>query len=356
MSRTIALIIVLGSLGCLRQHHDDDGGGGDGSFLDAIDYRDDLATHPGCSTAGLAYAPAQIPGFACAAHEYTTNDDGTSPIVLLIHGNSDSPRGWETSSNPSCDPQGADEGAPMLAERLAAAGRKVIALDMRTDLVDDPAGNNDTENAAKNMSHGWGTPLAEHFIRSVLDAFPDRHIQIVGFSFGVTVARDALRRLDVDEGYAVWPRVDDVVLLAGGNHGVSTFALCATNPTMRGAVTCEMGDRAAYSPTPFLAALNGPEGAWETPCHDGTAAFGRDVCDAHSVAYTTVVMKDIDEGTQQDPFVSQASSALDGADNETVDLTDFDQSDYFFCGLFKDHYGAARSQAALAIVLAALGA
>lgn len=336
-------------------HIDDQFGDGDGDTggnpaPDAIDYRD-LASHPGCSTAGLDYAAASIPGYTCAAKDYTTNEDTSKPIVLLIHGNSDGPEGWESSTDTTCDPIGPMQGAPMLAEQLADAGYKTLAIDMRPDLGDDPAGNNDTENAAQNMDHGWGVPLTQHFIKSVLEAYPDRQVSLIGFSFGVTTIRDALRRLDVNDGYPVWERIDDVLLLAGGNHGVSTYHLCGANPTMRGEVTCEMGDRAAYSPTPFMQSLNGSGGAFETPCGQGNNAFGRDVCGGHAVDYTTIVMQDIQGGTQQDLFVSESSAYLSGADNQTIGLNDFDQSDYFFCGLFKNHYGAARSAAALNIIL-----
>jgi pimeloyl-ACP methyl ester carboxylesterase len=348
------LLPVVSTLACLAPPRPpEEVPGGTGPYADAIEYRA-LEEHPGCSTADLSYTPASIPGFQCAAKEYTTNEDTTKPIVILVHGNSDTPKGWESNTDPACDPAGPMQGAPMLAERLAQAGHKVIALDLRTAKVDDPAGNNDTENAAKNMSHGWGVPLAQHLIASVLDAYPGRQVSVVGFSFGATVVRDALRRLDVNDGVALWPRLQDVVLLAGGNHGVSTFPLCSSNPTMRGKVTCEMGDRAAFAPTPFLSALNGPEGAWETPCGASGDAFGRDVCEGHVVDYTTIVMEDIPGGTQQDTFVSEASSALAGAQNRTIGLGDFDTSDYFFCGLFKDHYGAARSSAALDIIVDAL--
>ncbi|MBX2804185.1 MAG: hypothetical protein KTR31_41375 [Myxococcales bacterium] len=322
---------------------------------DAIDYRDDLAAHPGCSTAGLAYTAATIPGYTCAAKEYVGTEDTDKPVVVLIHGNSDTPSSWETYDSGGLCPKGANEGADMVTERLVADGYRVIAADMRFDLVDDPAGNNDTENTAKNMDHGWGVPIAQHLIGSVLEAYPDRQVSIIGFSFGVTVARDAVRRLAINDEVAVFERIDDMILLAGANHGVSTFFLCGVNPTMRGEVTCEMGDRAAYSPTPFLTPLNGPEGAFETPCSDGTSAFGRpDACNGHSVDYTTVVMEDLPGGEQQDLFVSEASSYLEGADNQTIGLNDFDESNYFFCGLFANHYGAARSIPALDIIDARL--
>jgi pimeloyl-ACP methyl ester carboxylesterase len=319
---------------------DDDGGGAE----DAIEYRDDLDSHPGCSSAGMTYSPASIPGYACAAKAYAGAGDPGKPVVILVHGNSDTPAEWERFEG----------GDPMLSEQLIAAGYKVVALDLRIDLVDDPQANNDTENAARNVDHGWTVPLTQALIGAVLDGEPDRQIALIGFSLGVTTIRDALRRMHLaaDDPAALWSRIDDVVLLAGANHGVSSFPrLCGKNPTMRGKVACEMGHRDAYSPTDFLVPLNGPSGAWETPCSDGASAFGdADVCGGHTVAYTTVVMKDIAMGSYQDEFVSEASAALDGADNRLLELTDVDTSGYFFGGLLQNHYGSARSAAALAIV------
>jgi hypothetical protein len=143
--------------------------------------------------------------------------------------------------------------------------------------------------------------------------------------------------------------------MAGANHGVSSFPLCSTNPTMRGTVVCEMGDRASYSPTYFTKPLNGPSGEFETPCGDGEMAFGESVCDGATVEYTTVVMEDLPGGEQQDLFVSEASAALKGADNRTLGLNDFDKTNYFFCGLFKNHYGATRNEVALGFVAEKLG-
>lgn len=324
---------------------DDDG---TWSLDDAIEYRA-LSSHPGCTTAGLDYAPANIPGFDCAAKAYPlpagVTEDRDAPIVLLIHGNSDAPEAWERF----------EDGAPMLAERLTERGLRVYALDLRIDRVDDPQGNNDTENAARNVDHGWAVPLTQHLIEAVLAAEPDRQLSLVGFSLGVTTIRDALRRIHVAGEVTLWPRLDDVVLLAGANHGVSSFArLCGKNPTMRGRVACEMGSRDNYAPTDFNLALNGPDHAYETPCGDGATAYGDDVCAGHRVAYTTVVMRDIANGSYQDEFVSEASAALAGADNRRLELTDVDESGYFFGGLLKNHYGASRSAAALAIALEVL--
>ena len=123
---------------------------------------------------------------------------------------------------------------------------------------------------------------------------------------------------------------------------------------MRGRVACEMGARDNYSPTDFSLALNGPDHAYETPCSDGETAYGDAACAGHTVHYTTVVMKDITNGSYQDEFVSEASTALEGADNRLIELTDTDDSGYFFGGLLKNHYGASRSAAARDIALEVL--
>ncbi len=327
--------------------------GGDGglAMVDTISYRDNLALHAGCSTAGLTYVPAVIPGYQCAAKAYPlagVAEDTERPIVLLVHGNSDTPDSWERFP--------AESGAPMIAEQLTAAGMRTYAIDLRIDLNDDPQGNNDTENAARNIDHGWAVPLVEHFVEATLAAWPDRRISLVGFSLGSTVIRDALRRIHGRGEVAVFERVEDVVLLAGAHHGVSTYArLCGRNPTMRGQIACELGSRDSYAPTDFLIPLNGVGGADETPCFDGGTVYGAvDACAGNVVTYTTVVMSDIADGSYQDEFVSEASSRLDNADNHLIALSDVDESGYFFNGLLKNHYGAARSAAAVSIVVTAL--
>ncbi|MBP6629800.1 MAG: hypothetical protein KA297_10240 [Kofleriaceae bacterium] len=355
MQRTTLLTTaaaLAGAAGCFQSiptAPGDDRPGDRGSSADAITYRDELSMHPGCSTAGLTYPAADLAGFRCAAKAYPipagVSERTDGPVVLLLHGNSDTPAEWERF----------EDGAPMLAERLSAAGLRTLALDLRIDLVDDPQGNNDTENAARNVDHAWSVPLAEHFITSALAAYPDRPLALVGFSLGVTTIRDALRRLHRAGEVTLWPRLDHVILLAGANHGVSSYArLCGRNPTMRGQVACEMGSRDNFSPTDFTLAVSGVDGADEAPCHDGATAYGDAACADHQVAYTTVVMQDITDGSYQDEFVSEASAALTGADNRTVGLDDTDDSGYFFGGLLKNHYGAARSAAALDLILEVL--
>jgi Alpha/beta hydrolase family len=332
----------------------DDGGGADPAIADAIVYRDDLAAHPGCTTEELAYEHGGTASYTCASKAYPVEEeDADKPIVLLVHGNSDTPDSWQTFP--------ADSGMPMIAETLTGLGYRTYAVDLRIDKVDDPTSNNDTENAARNVDHGWATPLVQHFIASAMADEPDRRFSIVGFSLGATVVRDALRRLHIESlegGPNPWERLSDVILLAGAHHGVSTYAaLCGSNPTMRGQIACEMGARDNFSATDFMAALNGPDGAYETPCADGDSAYGTaGACGGNTVAYTTAVMRDISDGSYQDEFVSESSSALAGADNRLLELTDFDESGYFFEGLLKNHYGSCRSQAAIDVLVEALEA
>ncbi len=341
--------------------------------------------HPGCSTAGLGYTPASIPDYPCAAKLYPfpagASEDTSKPIVILVHGNSDSPDSWEPFllEAPSEEQDWVDkEMRPQLGNRLPALGYKTYAVDMRYDLVDDPpepSGDpgSPTGNTSKNMDHGWATPIAQEMIRRVIDANPDRDVSVVALSLGVTVARDAVRRLYVDYREGRWDKnpfehIDAMVMGSGGNHGVSTFAaLCGSNTTMRGIAACQFGARNTYTQTDFHKPLNGPAmptvdgefGGWyETPCADGDYAFGeRDACGGHVVRWTSITMADLPDGTQQDLFVSEHASRLyptECANNVINGLNDFDTSGYLLNGLFRNHYGSVRSETGLARVEAAL--
>ena len=337
--------------------------------------------HPGCSVTGLSYTAASIPGFTCAAREFPfpagVTEDTTKPIVILVHGNSESPNGWMKFVHP--DPASlqfpADTTArDQLAELLPAKGFRTIAIDMRTDLIDDPKSpeGSDTGNTPKNADHGWNVPLLQELVKKVAIANPDRQLSIIGFSLGATTVRDALRRLWVENADGKWDvnifsRMQDVIVASGANHGVVSFAKqCGVNLTMRGTVTCQMGQRNQYTQSAFHRPLNGPPiptetafgGWWETPCADGDYAFGkRKACGDHAVSYTTITMKDLDNGTQQDEFVSEHASRLyptKCANNVLTGLNDFDTSGYFFNGFFRNHYGAVRSNAGLAKIVATL--
>jgi hypothetical protein len=337
--------------------------------------------HPGCTTAGLMYTPASIPGFTCAARQWDfpagVSEDTQKPIVILVHGNSESPTGWMKFVHP--DPASlmfpADTTArDQLAEKLPALGFRTIGLDMRIDKIDDPKSpeGKDIGNTPKNADHGWAVPLLQDLVKKVAIAYPDRKISLVGFSLGATTVRDALRRLWAENQDGKWDinifsRVDAVVVASGTNHGVVSFAKqCGLNLTMRGTVTCEMGQRNQYTQTAFHRALNGPAihgiaefgGWWETPCANGDYAFGKKgACGGNKVAYTSITMQDLMNGTQQDEFVSEHASRLypkECANNILTGLNDFDTSGYFFNGFFRNHYGAVRSEAGIAKVVAAL--
>jgi len=339
------------------------------------------SAHPGCSAAGVMYTAASIAGYNCAARQFDfpagVTEDTAKPIVILVHGNSESPTGWMKFVHP--DPSSlmfpADTMArDQLAELLPAKGYRTIAVDMRTDLIDDPKSpeGSDTGNTPKNADHGWDVPILQELIKRVAIANPDRKISVIGFSLGATTVRDALRRLWVENQDGKWDinifsRLQDVIAASGANHGVVSFAKqCGVNLTMRGTVTCQMGQRNQYTQTAFHRPLNGPPidgetefgGWWETPCADGDYAFGkRKACGDHAVQYTTITMKDLDNGTQQDEFVSEHASRLYPkacANNIVQGLNDFDTSGYFYNGFFRNHYGAVRSNAGLAHIVATL--
>ena len=337
--------------------------------------------HPGCTSAGLMYTPASIASYSCAARQFDfpagSAEDTTKPIVILVHGNSESPNGWMkfVHADPSSLMFPADTTArDQLAEKLPKLGFRTLAVDLRTDKIDDPKSpeGKDIGNTPKNADHGWTVPLLQELIKKTAIAYPDRKISLVGFSLGATTVRDALRRLWAENQDGKWDinifsRIDVVVVASGANHGVVSFAKqCGLNLTMRGTVTCEMGQRNQYTQTAFHRALNGPPidgigefgGWWETPCANGDYAYGkRSACGGNKVSYTTITMQDLMNGTQQDEFVSEHASRLypkECANNILTGLTDFDTSGYFYNGFFRNHYGAVRSEAGLAKVVAAL--
>ncbi len=319
-----------------------------------IKYMDDLSTHPGCTTVGLAtraaadgtpagYTPAVINGgaFKCAAKDYGTpaNDDPSKPIIVLVHGNSSTPDDWEAYSG---DPAG----TKMIAETLVGDGFHVYASDVRYDMVPTDT----TNNPAKNYDHGWAVPIVESLLTNLFEQYPaPRQFSIAGFSIGPTVIRDALRRMS-RSCINPFPRIRTLYFASGGNHGVSSYTtLCVSetapaNGTMAGLAACQLGNRAAYTLTPFEAPLNGPSDAvsFDTPCSDGQTAYGvSGVCGGNQVKYVTVVFQDPEAGPLLDEFVSQASSHLNGALNLTVNELEPDK--FFFDGAYPHHYGAIRS-------------
>ena len=111
-----------------------------------------------------------------------------------------------------------------------------------------------------------------------------------------------------------------VVLASGANHGVVSFAKqCGLNLTMRGTVTCQMGQRNQYTETDVPSPAQRPadaDGARRVRRLVGDAVRRRrlrvrqaQACGGHVVAYTTITMQDLPNGTQQDEFVSRARVA-----------------------------------------------
>jgi pimeloyl-ACP methyl ester carboxylesterase len=342
-----------------------------------ITYMDDLATHPGCTTAGLAsrkaadgtpagYTAAVINGgaFKCAAKEYPLmgTDDPSKPIIVLVHGNSSTPNDWEKFTTDT---------TPMISETLIADGYHVYASDVRYDMVPTDTKNN----PSKNYDHGWAVPIVESLLTNLFAQYPaPRMFNLAGFSIGPTVIKDALRRM-LRKGQNPFARIHALHLASGGFHGVSTFAAeCGTwsspiNPTMAGLAACQLGNRTGYTLTPFETPLDGtatPDAvSFDTPCSDGNTAYGQaGVCGGNAVVYTTVVFQDPPSGPLLDEFVSEESAHLDGANNMTV--TEQEPSvcmgtgasatctGFFFDALFKYHYGAIRSAQGVAIAKAAL--
>lgn len=325
---------------------------------------------------------ANIPGYTCAAKEYTQpNEDTSKPIVILVHGNSTRPHTWERFLLPAgVEISSALENVKIdrdqsareqLAEKLIAARYRVLAVDLRTDIVPsiEPTADNVTGNVAGNIDHGWSVPILQSLIKAVMTNNPNRKVSLVAHSLGPTVARDALRRLYVEfaagKPGAVNPfaQLRHVILGSGANQGVSTYdppgSVCANNKTMRGTIVCEMGSRSNYVQTYFHKPLNGPKGLFSTPCADGDYAFGKTgQCGGNVVKYYTITMTDVTPGSNyQDFYVSQAASRLDlegCATNKLTTLKDYDTSGYFNKGFIANHFGSLRSEAGLKLAMAYL--
>ncbi len=324
---------------------------------------------------------ANIAGYPCAAKEYTLpgEEDTSKPIVILVQGNSTRPHTWEsfllppgTEINSSLEKVQFNpdtEARAQLAEKLIAARYRVVAVDFRTDkvLTVDPSDSNTTGNAAGNIDHGWSTPILQSLVKAVMKNNPERKVALVGHSLGVTVVRDALRRMYVEHSKGVegsvnpFPQLSHVIVGSGANHGVSTYdspyLLCGGgNRTMRGTIVCEMGSRSNYVQTYFHKPLNGPKDLFATPCADGDFAFGKTgQCGGNVVKYFTITMSDITQGSNyQDLYVSESASRVDMPGcvvNKLTTLNDYDTSGYFLKGMIANHFGSLRSEAGLKLAM-----
>ncbi|HEY3446037.1 MAG TPA: hypothetical protein VGK67_06700 [Myxococcales bacterium] len=358
-----------------------------------------------------AAAPGYVPGYPCAAKEYTGGTiDKTKPIVVLVHGNSSTPNSWEEYSNSALvddDPNKAgtqlataskfvfsveNTTREMLAAKLVKKGYRVIAVDFRTDLtlaLKDAvltAGWTDPMygDAIGNVDHGWSTPILQSLLAALIKANPDQKISLVGHSLGYTAIQDAVRRLynDYKAGQTTinpLSRLQHLVLASGAAHGVANGTFnCSNYKTMRGSVNCEMGDRKNWVATDFNNLLNGPEDLFATPCADGDFAYGKKgECGGNVVRYLTVTMRDPATGDLQDEFVSMSSARLsmdkvtkdasgkitvqDRAcvENHLIELSDFDPSGFFMDladlqGFLANHFGSIRSEAGMTKIVSVL--
>ncbi|RMG47822.1 MAG: hypothetical protein D6723_15810 [Acidobacteria bacterium] len=116
-------------------------------------------------------------------------------------------------------------------------------------------------------SHEANTPDVGAFIEAVLDYTGAAKVDIIAHSLGVTLVRDWIRR-ERDRGHDVLSRLDDVVFIAGPNHGTHFCGFPFIKGTEPASLVtlCEEVGRAD---SPFLRALN----ADETPQVDGRPRY-----------------------------------------------------------------------------------
>jgi hypothetical protein len=136
---------------------------------------------------------------------------------------------------------------------------------------------------------------------------------------------------------------------------------------MRGLLQCQLGNVEDTEATAFMRPLNGPPmriwalGGWyETPCADGSYAFGEvDACGGHVVEYTTVAMMDAEEACRGIYELYREASArlhpLGCSEEVVLGWEDFDTSGYMLNGIFREYYGSIRSAAGIEVIVGALG-
>jgi hypothetical protein len=102
--------------------------------------------------------------------------------------------------------------------------------------------------------------------------------------------------------------------------------------------------------------ISGVDEAWETPCVDGSTAFGQTgVCGGNTIKWTTVVDADnASDGSTEDEIVDQSAAALMGANNLTIPYGSVDSSGYFYGMLLEHHFSSVRSAAGIAAIMGAL--
>lgn len=195
--------------------------------------------------------------------------------IIFVHGNNESAHYWRGLSHaiprllgrflgPEPIPGDANVQPQNILERFIAEGYTPAELWAFSYLGQDGLNNNrDFFGSSFGHSHAANTADVGAFVEAVLDYTGAEKVDIVAHSLGVTLVRDWIRQ-EQDRGTPVLARLDDVVLIAGPNHGVHFCGF----PFVRGTEPVSLltlCDEVGRADSPFLLTLN----ADETPQANG---------------------------------------------------------------------------------------
>lgn len=201
-----------------------------------------------------------LPGFGGGAGVLYHNP------IIFVHGNNESARYWLGQSyaiarlfgnfaTPIPIPGGGDVQPQNVFERFIAEGYTPAELWVLSYLGRDGVNNlSDFVGSSIGHSHAANTPDVGAFIEAVLAYTGAEKVDIVAHSLGATLVRDWIRQ-ELGRGVDVLSKLDDVVLIAGANHG-SHF--CGS-PFVRGtepASSLALCEEVGRADSPFLMALN----------------------------------------------------------------------------------------------------
>jgi len=179
----------------------------------------------------------------------------TRTPVILLHGNNDTP--FPTA----CNPYGRIQA---LAQYLADNGyatSELWGLGYEGDQCD--LGVDPTRRSSIAHTNAANVPDLRRFVRAVLAFTGAKHVDIVGHSLGVTLAREWMRE---DEAHSIVRRL---VAIDGPNHGIINCSAAPANywqaPSLGGFTpTSDLCQEVGSPDAPFLQLLNGPGGSGET--------------------------------------------------------------------------------------------
>jgi len=151
--------------------------------------------------------------------------------IIFVHGNNESARFWLGQSHaiprllsrltgPEPIPGGGDVQPQNILARFIAEGYTPAELWALSYLGQDGLNNGrDFFGSSFGHSHAANTADVGAFIEAVLEYTGAEKVDIVAHSLGVTLVRNWIRQR-LAEGVDVLSKLDDVVLIAGANHGV----------------------------------------------------------------------------------------------------------------------------------------